>query len=384
MITSKYSIREQNEATILKTIIHEETISRAALSLATGLNKASVSSITKKLIADDLVTETGIGDGSTVGGRKPILLAFNPKAALGISIDLGNNYIEALLSFLDGKEVKTISKRRLQIDMTNVVDKLTEVIHTLEAEQVPTTHGIVGITIAIHGVVFNNQSIFTPYYDLDQFDLATELAKHIDYPITLENEANLTALAEYTFSSAFDSLVSLSIHSGIGAGIVEDGQVQTGKHGQAGEIGHSILFPYGRSCPCGNQGCLEQYAANQVLYREISELAKRDVVDSDVAAELYETNPEVKTCLHEGAKLLSIGINNVVNLYDPEIVIINSSLYFKIPPLVEIIQGELKSRFAKDVVIRNSRLGKKATLYGALAVTSQNFLNVKKLKLKIN
>lgn len=383
MITSKYSIREQNEATILNTIISNETISRAALSVETGLNKASVSSITKKLIDDDLVVETGIGDGSSVGGRKPILLAFNPKSALAISIDLGNNYIEALLSFIDGEEIKSVSRRRIEINKKNVLIQIMSVVRELEKYSVVSTHGIVGITIAIHGVVFENKIIFTPYYDLDQFDLAKALEALLDYPVMLENEANLAALAEYTFTSSCESLVSLSIHSGIGAGIVEDGEVQNGKHGQAGEIGHSILFPDGRPCPCGNNGCLEQYTSNQVLYREICELTKLDFVDSIIAAELYLNNSAVNTLMVESAKLLSIGINNIINLYDPEIVIVNNSIYYKIPELIEVVKTDLTSRFAQDVVIRSSPFGRKATLFGALAVTSQNFLNVKKLKIKL-
>lgn len=382
MITSKYSIREQNEAIILRQIIDNKTISRAELAVTTGLNKASVSAITKKLIDDDLVVETGIGNGSNIGGRKPILLAFNPKSATAISLDLGYNYLEACLSYLDGQEIMTVSKRRLALTAANVMSLLKKVIDSLIAKEPSSPHGIVGITIAIHGLVYENKTIFTPYYDLDKIDLVEELSHFFSYPILIENEANLTGIGEYTFSSNYDSLVSLSLHSGIGAGIVEDGKLQIGKHGKAGEIGHSTLIPAGKKCPCGNHGCLEQYASNKVVFDKIAAEKNLSYVDSTIASSLYyRQDSKVIEIIEESAYYLSVGINNIITLYDPEIVIINSSLYREIPEMLTIVESHLNSHFSKKIGIQGSSLKDKATLYGALAVTSQNFLNVQKLKI---
>ena len=102
MISSKYTIREQNEAQILNQIIKQK-ISRAELSKITSLNKASVSSITNKLINDGFIIEKRIGE-ATNRGRKPIMLTFNgSSSALVIAIDLGYNYIDGALASLDGK-----------------------------------------------------------------------------------------------------------------------------------------------------------------------------------------------------------------------------------------------------------------------------------------
>lgn len=381
MITSKYSIREQNEAIILKKIIESHTISRAELSVVTGLNKASVSSITKKLIEDELVTETGIGDAGNSGGRKPILLKFNGKSALSISFDIGYDYIEGLFSFLDGDEIKSESKRKLKIDSTNVVGLIRTIVSDFEKVAPETKHGIIGITLAIHGVIHQNKVVFTPYYDLDKMDLYEEISSIFPYPVYIENEANLTALGEYTFSSTFDSLISLSIHSGIGAGIVEDGKLQIGKHGKAGEIGHSILYPSGTTCPCGNQGCLEQYASNKVLYDEFAKLKGLTHVNTQIIRDYYlKKDTETMILIEKNAYLLSIGINNVVTLYDPEIVIINSSIYRAIPEMVELVKVHMNGYFSKDIMICNSPLEDKATLYGCTAINGQHFLNVQRLK----
>lgn len=112
MIVSKYTIREQNEAMILNAIIQQKEISRADLSSLTGLTKASVSAITKKLMDDSLIIEERVGNASTLGGRKPIMLTFNRHAGLVISMDIGYNYIEAMLAYIDGTLIKHFSKNK--------------------------------------------------------------------------------------------------------------------------------------------------------------------------------------------------------------------------------------------------------------------------------
>lgn len=382
MISTKYTIREQNEANILNTIITEKEISRAEISQQTGLNKASVSAITKKLLEDELIFETRVGDASNTGGRKPILLTFNRQSSLVIAFDLGYNYIEALLAFIDGTVVETVSKRRIQVQASTILSEMEQIIDRFMEVQPVTPHGIVGLTAGIHGIVDHESILFTPYYDLDKSDFLEGLQQKYDFPVFIHNEANLAALGEYTFSSRYQSLVSVSIHSGIGAGIVESGRLQIGKHGRAGEIGHSILYPYGRSCPCGNHGCLEQYASNRVTYEEFGALKGLDYVNSEILLQYVEKNDkDALAAIQKNAELLSIGINNIIMMYDPDVVVINSSLYRRIPQMVDLVNDQLKSRFSKQVVIRNTFLEDKATLYGAFAVSAQNFLNIQKLKL---
>src|SRR5699024_1484786 len=105
-------------------------------------------------------------------------------------------------------------------------------------------------------------------YDLDQIDLAFELQQALDMPVYVENEANLTALAETSFSTNKLNLVSVSIHSGIGAGIIINGELYHGRNGHSGEVGHMILYPHGVACPCGNKGCLEQYCSEKAILQQ--------------------------------------------------------------------------------------------------------------------
>ncbi len=199
MISSKYTIRESNQANILKAIIDKQEVFRAELAATTGLNKASVSDITKKLLADQLIIQIRIGNASISGGRKPIMLTFNRKVATALSFDVGYDYLEGMLSYIDGTPIATVEKKCF--DSTNVVALLQTAIADLMTHNPSTPYDIVGVTIGIHGVILDEQAIFTPYYDLDTIDLKQQLINHSSFPVFIHNEANLAALSEYTFFS---------------------------------------------------------------------------------------------------------------------------------------------------------------------------------------
>ena len=381
MIHSKYTIRENNEATVLNAIISQKEISRAELSVHTGLNKASMSSITKKLLEDELIHEDRIGDAARIGGRKPIMLTFNGKAALTLSVDIAPNYVEGLIAYVDGKVLYEAEIKGIKVSAENALSHITELVEKLMQHSEETPHGIIGLCVAIHGLVDQEEIVFTPNYTL-QSDLKVQLEDVYPFYVHLENEANLAALGEYTFGSSSDSVVSLSIHTGIGAGIVENGKLRTGKTGKAGEIGHSILYPDGRKCPCSNEGCLEQYASHQAIYSELEQMLALSDINSSLVIERYKKgDPIVQKTLRTNAHFLSIAVNNLAVIYEPDLVVINSSIYSQIPELISILKGDLKGKFSCDTRVISSSLKRKATLFGGVAKSTQNFLNIQNLKM---
>ncbi|CAI9389356.1 MULTISPECIES: ROK family protein [Bacillaceae] len=382
MVTDKYVIREQNASLVMEQIVQHAPISRASLSSNIGLNKATVSDITKKLLEDKLIEEIGIGESSHSGGRKPILLQLNNKAGLSIAIELGYDFISTMVTYLDGEVVFYNKERGIFITKENVIAHVSNIIEKYQKISHLTTYGIIGIGIAIHGIVNENTISFTPYYDLDKMELYEELTKLYQYPIHIENEANLTAIGESTFSTEFNNLISLSIHSGIGAGIIIDGQLFTGLDGRAGEVGHSVLYPNGKACPCGNKGCLEQYCSDKVLLELFKEKKELTDVTPDLLAELYfAKDPLVQEIIQEHCYNLSKGINNIMTFFAPKLIFMNSSVIRRIPEILSLISNNLQSSFNKDIVIENSSLGSKASLFGATALNIRNFLNISHLKI---
>ena len=381
MIINKMGIREQNEAAVLKTIIDNENVSRAEVSNLTHLNKASVSQITKKLIDTDFVREVGIGDSTSIGGRKPIQLQFNHRSSLAVTFDIGYNYVRGMLSYINGEMIASADHSHELITKENVLATIDSMMKEFWPQMPQTTHGLVGICLAIHGIVHNQTVTFAPYYDLEHFDLIAPLSQKYNTAVYIENEANLTALGEYCFSSDSTNLLSVSVHSGIGVGIIVDGQLQTGTHGMAGEVCHSTLFPHGNLCPCGNRGCLEQYASNKVLFDTYSHYTKTAFVNSDTFAQAYHAGEKSAVELaQQNVEFLSIGLNNVITFSDPEEVYINSSVYRKIPDLLLALQQKLTSQFTKNTKIKNSRLGDQAPLFGGNVLVAKHFLNINDLR----
>lgn len=383
MLTDKYTIRRQNEALVLEQIIFENEISRAELSKITNLNKATISEITKKHLDDQLIIETRIGDSSSSGGRKPILLKFNAHAGMVISIDVGYDYLSSSLHYLNGEIIEKTFSNQLFVTKENVVRLILEIVEHYKSKNLLTHYGIVGVAIAVHGIVDQNQIVFTPNYNLDQVDLYQELSNQLDCQIFLENEANLTAIAEATFSSRYQNLVSISIHSGIGAGIILDGHLFTGRSGKSGEIGHMILIPNGKPCPCGNHGCIEQYASEKAILEQYRQITNQPLSSlEDLKNELHDNKMKIVELVQQAAQYLAIGINDLIVTFAPDTIFINSPLSEVIPDFVSLIEQNLMSEFSRGIEIVPSKLGYDAILYGGAAVAIQAFLGIKELNLQ--
>ena len=323
MVTDRYSLRENNEQLVLATLIEHPSISRAQISKQIRLNKATVSDIANKLLEKQFIVEMGNGDSTASGGRKPIMLQINKQAGLTLNIDLGYDYVSYLLTYLNG-EVVVKEMLPVLVNQTNCVELIQQTLLKATNLAEITPYGIVSLSIAVHGIVFDNQIIFTPYYDLDQIDLYDQLSQQITIPIYIENEANLSALAEKTFSTAVSNLVSISIHSGVGAGVVVNNEVYHGRDGRSGEIGHTILYPHGKDCPCGNKGCLEQYSSQKAVLTSLQKLKDDDALSLTDLISFYKAgDSETIQLIEEFAFHISVGINNVIASYGPEKVYLN-------------------------------------------------------------
>ncbi|UJF15544.1 ROK family protein [Jeotgalibaca sp. MA1X17-3] len=377
MVTDKFSIRKQNELLILSTIIHSPCISRADISQITGLNKASTSNIVKKLIEEELILEIGAGSSTSSGGRKPILLELNAQAGCSLSIDLGSDYITSILTDLNGTILVETKESRMILHKENVVSKIEQIVKKLEKQYINRTFQLVGITLAIHGIVNQNQIVFTPYYDLDEIDLVQLLEERISVPIQIENEANLSAWGEAAFSEFRKNIISVSIHSGIGAGIVINGELYHGYAGQGGEIGHMIIYPEGKPCPCGNRGCMEQYASEKAILEEYRNLSNHATASLKDLAKGYRMNHQIeRDVVHQAVTYIAIGMNNLIAHFDPEIILLNSNLFREMPFLLELVRKKMVSTFSRNALLAVSEIGEQATLLGGTVVNLRKFFHL--------
>lgn len=381
MITgSKQLIRDINSKLVLETILNHSPISRANISKQLGLTKATISAIVQDLILQNLVLE--IGSDDTTLGRKPILLSFHKKAGYALCIDLGIDTISALVTDLQAedcilKQIKTPSNPHTLVD--ELIKLIDSYINTIPA----TPYGLTGITLGIHGVTSNNHIEFTPYYNFTQIDLAKILEEHFSIPIYLENESNLSVLAEKTFMFDYPNIANISVHSGIGLGIIIAGKLYTGCNGFAGEFGHTIIEIDGKPCPCGNRGCLEQYVSERVLLNELATKKHMDHITFDSFFSMYRNgDPLALEIVHDFVTYMSACINNVLNTFNPNIVVINSTFTNCIPDLIKKTEDSLCSRMNNYVRIVPSSLQDSSILLGGISNTISNFLNISNINFK--
>ena len=377
-VTDKYIIREMNEKLVLKTIIQEGTISRADIAKQLNLNKTSVSSIVADLIEKDLVMETGAGESS--GGRKPILVMFNHKAGYSLSFDVGPDYISSLLTYLDGSFVADSYTSGETITNETITDaELYEVLkESIEKylHQIPdSTYGITGICIGLHGIVNENKLVFSPFYSLDCHKLKEKLEADFNILVLMENEANLAALGEQKLTPTASNLVSLSVKYGIGAGVILNGELYTGSDGHAGEVGHLITAMNGRQCPCGNHGCLEQYASEYNILQAYKEYSNLESVNFMRFKQDYFKNiPMAQNVMSQFIQYMVIAVNNLITTFNPEIIIINSRITNQIDGIVDQIKNQLLYKGQGKIIINASTLDRQATLLGGAHLNNVRFL----------
>lgn len=379
---SKELIRDINSTLVLETIINSKPISRASISKILGLTKATISAIVQDLINKNLVIE--IGSDDTTLGRKPILLTFNKKAGYVISVDLGVDTISVLLTDLQGEDC-TLRQVKTPSSKNDIVSVLISAIDSMNKITINYPYGLVGISIGIHGVVNDNKVSFAPYYDLSNIDIGAKLEEHFHTPVYLENEANLSVLGEHTFMYDYPNIVNISVHSGIGLGLIINNTLYNGYNGRAGEFGHTIIEIDGRECPCGNHGCLEQYVSERVILRDFLQLKNIASKDLEILISMYRTGDiDAKNILERFIKYMSICINNILNAYNPEIVIINSSFTIFLPELTKRIEQSLNSKMNSVVKIVPSSLQDSSILLGGISVVIKKFLGISSLRLQNN
>jgi len=378
MITgSKELIRDINNHLVLEAIVNNSPLSRAALSKQLGLTKATISTIVQELLDNHLILE--IGSKDTKKGRKPILLTFNQNCGQIISLDIGSHFITLLTSNLKGENCE-IKQHPIDWNNINLLEVLKSIIKNTLDSLPATKYGVVGASIGIHGVVYNNKVTFLPYHTFELSDISLLLENEFNIAFSIENEANLSVLGEKAFLSECSSMINLSIHNGIGMGIIIDDILYTGANGYAGEFGHTIIMPYGRDCPCGNKGCFEQYASETAL---LLDFAARKNLNSVTIDELirfyYKKDEDALSIVQEFITYMSIGINNILNTFNPDLIIINSSFTTYLPSLTEDITSALNNRMNHFCRIIPSKLQDTAGLLGGAYICAKKFLGIENL-----
>lgn len=318
-------IKKINTAIVLEAVLKHAPLSRAQISELTGLNKATVSSLVQDLIDSHLVLEIGPGESS--GGRKPVMLLFNGTAGYAVGIDLGVNYIRGLLVDLEGNVVAEHERGLKRPNADFAIGQLAECIELLIKEAPASPYGVVGIGVGVPGIVDDNGSIlFAPNLKWRDVPLQQQLEERFGLPVTIDNEANAGAQGEQKYGAGrgIPNQIYVSVGIGIGTGIILNKELYKGASGFSGELGHLSIEYDGKLCSCGNRGCWELYASENALLERAALLGFESLEELLLAAAAGDE--DVTLLIRSIGDYLGAGIANIVNVFNPDVVIIGNRM----------------------------------------------------------
>jgi len=263
-------VRNSNKAAIIERLRQAKAgLSRAELAETLNVSRSTVSVIVNDLLARGLVLEQGAG--TSRGGRRPIVLQINRDAGRVVGIDIGASHLSAVVADLDGVVLGEMHEP-LHIE-TGPDECLERVFVLVEAAlSVAGSHmqQVLAISVGVPGPVVAKLGIVSAPPIMpgwDSFPIRQRIEARWHKPTALDNDADLGALGEWTFGVGRGemNLAYIKVGTGIGCGLILNGQIYRGVLGTAGEIGHVTISESGPPCTCGNYGCLEAMAGGRAI-----------------------------------------------------------------------------------------------------------------------
>ncbi len=390
------NVRRHNLGLVLRRITENGPRSRATLALETGLNKSTVSSLVAELIDARLLRDAEPEEppfGAV--GRPPQSVELDPGAPFVLGLEINVDYLAAWATDLAG----TLHHRSF-VASDNRTRRPEEVIGQLaqlamEALAAPFAEGRIPLsaTVAVPGLVDSSGGLVVApnlgWADVAVGDLLREALEDPPFPLHVENEANLGAVAELVEGAGrgLRDFVYVSGEVGIGAGVVLRGELFRGASGFAGEFGHLTIDPYGPPCGCGGRGCLERLAGQDALLRLAGWDARMRIAGSRpewpgamLAKSAREGHARTLEALSQVGHTLGIAIASLANLLDPEAVLLGGYFARLTDWLRDPIETELETRALAGrrgrCQVLAAELGGEAAVRGAVALSRRAALDV--------
>jgi glucokinase len=300
-----------------------------------------------------------------------------------IGLDLGGTKIAGILVNSEHDivtEVKVRTKTRDQATLVSCIKSTIDRLYT--AEMVPGLR-LTGIGVGVAGHVDYDEGrvLFSPNLPIENLNLRAILETEYDVPVFIDNDANAAALGEKHFGQAKENknFICVTLGTGIGAGVFIGGKIYRGSVGGAGELGHLILdcSPDAPICGCKNRGCFEALASGIAIARRAREIfAREDITAHDVTKMARKGNRQALKILEQAAEIIGIGFANIVNLFNPEKIVVTGSLCeaeeLILKPAIRTMMERAFSTNAKAVTVVKSSLNNRAGVLGAAALAMQS------------
>jgi glucokinase-like ROK family protein len=388
-----------NLSLILNALRVQAPLSRTELALATGLNKATVSSMVRELLLNGFVQELGVASSLGDVGRPAIKLGPDPDAGYVVGVEIGVDFISVVTANFAAEVVarryeSTLRHRSQQAILDRLLFLLRESVGQVARRAKP----LFGVGVGVPGLVdvSTGTLLFAPNLGWRDVPLGQMLEDELEVPVYVANEANLAALGESFFGAGEDGGFMLYVSSGIGigGGIVLNGRLVEGATGFAGEVGHMMVEQAGRPCNCGSRGCWETVASQRALFERIEDAVAggassllEKTTNGDLGlltvpliVEAADKNDEVALqALEETGRWLGIGFASLMNVINPRRVVFGGPLSRAHEYLLPRIRQTVSER-AWDWVHERAEIvlaahGEDAAALGGVAIIYRDVVN---------
>ncbi|GAP18785.1 ROK family transcriptional regulator [Levilinea saccharolytica] len=389
-------VRKVNKSLVLNTLRLHAPISRAAIAKLTGLNRSTVTHIVNALLDENLVLEQPVP--SFAVGRPSIALVLNPLGGAIIGVEIGVDFVSVVAADFVAQPIwqstQVISPLSPQADILAQAEAVID--QAICAAQDRGQH-VIGIGVGLPGLVNVNlgELVYAPNLGWRSLPLEQRWSQRFQLPIYMDNEANLAALGEYYFGQAHkvENFIYLNSGIGLGGGVVIAGKLFRGGHGFAGEIGHVQRDPQGEWCGCGRRGCWETQVGPRAMLRRLQKSLADTPTDllppgfpADLSQLTFEMivnaadtgDPACLAALQEVAYHLGAGIADLVNVFNPDMVIIGGLLslarHLMLPEIEKTVREQSLAPSVSQTKITFSERGKDACIFGAVAIVLDDIL----------
>lgn len=390
-------VRKVNTSLVLDSLRASAPLSRSSISSRTGLNRSTVSSVIDELLQDQLVREVGLQPSQ--GGRPGVLLELNPGGGCAIGVELGIGFVSILLTNF---AAQALWRQRVsfspQEDFASTLSRTEELVkQALDLGKQQCLQPL-GVGLGLPGLVDirTGELVLAPNLKVGSIKFGKLWRQKFGIQVFVENEANAAALGEYYFGHArhVRNLIYLSAGVGLGSGIIINGRLFRGTTGYAGEIGHTITgTDSGVMCGCGKRGCFETVAGPRAVLHQVRLALEKsggvddfqltttdpEQIDMEMVVEAAQAGHQVAlNALQEAGRFLGIGISNLINIFNPEMVVLGGALNVASPILLPIIgqttQQQVLPPLRDTFEIVASAHGVDACTMGAIALVMDDIL----------
>ena len=342
-------VRKYNKNRIFKLIYNSNSISRQEIADTLGLSLPTINQNIKLLKEEGLILLEGNFDST--GGRKAQMITVNASARYAVSVNICPAEIRTSLIDLSGEIKDEISLKTDFSTDANYGIKVAELAYNVIRANHISEDNLLGVGITMPGVFNSDNSmlIFSPPLKVKNYK-TDNITRYIKYNYIVQNDARAGAFADYWYAHKNENALKeedleeklyLMVSDGVGGAGVSNNTIKKGEHNRYGEFGHMTLYPGGKKCMCGRNGCLESYLSTKNISTDIG------LTLDEFFEKLSDNDEECNHIFDEYLDNLTTGINNLYVIFDRDVVI-GGVMARYLPAYEEDIRNRLISKFSFD------------------------------------